>query len=328
MKKTGDVLGLPIISISDGNEVGKVKSMIINADSGAVDFVVVDSGIQILGASVISADKILGIGGYALTIEDKKDIGDISTIPSAIELLQKNVQVKGTRVLTKKGRLIGEIGDIYIDEDNNCRIAALEFIADGLSQVKLIPGECVITFGKNLIVVEEDVESKLVDSQSQLSPADGEEEVKKKLDITSDEDKLSYKPALADVSADESGFPGMYVDEELKNEENQDEVHDALIDSLFDRTEEDIDKVVSESLEDGDEEGSPVADERESQENNAAALFEQKQRQYLIGRKVTKTITNSQGNIIVGDGEVINGDIIDTCKENGKLVELIMNNRA
>ncbi len=31
MKKTQKILGLPIISISDGMEVGKVKSIIINA---------------------------------------------------------------------------------------------------------------------------------------------------------------------------------------------------------------------------------------------------------------------------------------------------------
>jgi uncharacterized protein YrrD len=171
MKKTEEIIGLPIISICDGEEVGKVKGVIINAANGAVDYVVVENGIQILNARVISANDVIGIGEYALTIENESVINDISKIPSAIDHLQKNVPVKGTRVMTKKGRLIGEIGDIYIDEDNSCSIFALEFITDKAQKnVRLIPRENVITFGKNLIVVKEDVEAALVDNIAQLNP--------------------------------------------------------------------------------------------------------------------------------------------------------------
>ena len=62
---------MPIISISDGMEVGKVKSIIINADKGAIDYIVVDSGVQILSAKIISTVDILGIGEYAVTIENE-----------------------------------------------------------------------------------------------------------------------------------------------------------------------------------------------------------------------------------------------------------------
>ena len=65
MKKAKDIVGLPIISISDGIEVGRVKTVIINAEKGAVDYVVVDSGIQVLSAKVIPTENVLGIGEYA-----------------------------------------------------------------------------------------------------------------------------------------------------------------------------------------------------------------------------------------------------------------------
>lgn len=171
MKKTQKILGLPVVSISDGLEVGKVKSIIINADRGAIDYIVVDSGIQIFSARVIPMDDVLGIGEYALTIENEGVITDISRIPEAIQLLQNDIKVKGTKVLTKKGRLIGEIGDIYIDEDNNCKITGLEFIDDiTQKQLKIIPRDTVITFGKNLTVVKEDIEASLLDTPSQLDP--------------------------------------------------------------------------------------------------------------------------------------------------------------
>ena len=44
MKTTQQIVGLPVISISDGNEIGMVKNVIINAAKGTVDFFVIDSG--------------------------------------------------------------------------------------------------------------------------------------------------------------------------------------------------------------------------------------------------------------------------------------------
>ncbi len=268
MKKTQEMIGLPIISISDGMEVGKVKSILVNADKGAIDYIVVDSGIQILGARVIPTEYIQGIGEYALTIENESAINDISKIPAAIDLLQKNILVRGTKVLTTKGRLIGEIEDFYVDENDSCRITALEYIADiTQKKVRLIPRKNVITFGKNLIIVTDDVESCLVDNISQLTSSEGGEEEKKNIiDFSIEDSEAVSENSSADVRSSEG-------------------------------------------------------------ESTAANLFEQRQRQYLIGRKATRTITGINGEIIVAEGDVINEEIIDAAKANGKLVELVMNNR-
>ena len=170
MKKTQEILGLPIISISDGLEVGRVKNIIINADKGTVDYIVVDSGIQILSAKIIPTDKVLGIGEYALTIENEEAINELSKIPAAIDLLQKNILVKGTKVLTKKGRLIGEIGDIFVSEDENCKIVGLEYIADiTQKKIRIIPRDRVITFGKNLVEVKEEEPKTLHEKASEMN---------------------------------------------------------------------------------------------------------------------------------------------------------------
>ena len=102
MKKSQQIIGLPIISISDGNEVGKVKNIILNAESGKIDYFVVDSGIQVLSTKVIPTTNVLGIGEYAMTILNPEAISDISRIPSAIDLLQKILLSKVQRFLPKK----------------------------------------------------------------------------------------------------------------------------------------------------------------------------------------------------------------------------------
>jgi uncharacterized protein YrrD len=308
MKKTQKILGLPIISISDGMEAGRVKSIIINADRGAIDYIVVDSGIQIFSARVIPTDDVAGIGEYALTIENEGVITDISRIPEAIQLLQNDIRVKGTKVLTRKGSLIGEIGDIYVDENDGCKITGLEFIADiTQKEVRLIPRDSVITFGKNLTVVKEDIESSLLDTPDQLDSDAGTADMEKKNNaviedsgnVFADTFNTSYEPqgTAFDISS------------------AADTADDAVIADAADINE------VPAQADNTDE-------QNDSTQDNASVLFEQRQRQYLKGRYATRTIMDSLGNVIIGEGMQIDDAVIDEAKAKDKLVELVMNNRA
>ncbi|MCX7711351.1 MAG: PRC-barrel domain-containing protein [Clostridia bacterium] len=354
MKKTQEILGLPIISISDGMEVGRVKSIIINADKGAIDYIVVDSGIQILSARVIPTERILGIGEYALTIENDGSINDISKIPAAINLLQENIQVKGTKVLTKKGRLIGEIGDFFVDEDECCRITGLEYIADiTQKRVRVIPRESVITFGKNLLVVTEDVESKLLENAAQLGSGDrGPGFEKKNLMNTPSNDIVSELRLGLEHPSSEAAVAqaDKIIAEEGTSLFNEARITPESVNVLTSLTEslssslgepDAIDSIIPQpegeeaSIYGGGFLESEPADAQPEQpaqapveENSAANLFEQRQRQYLNGRRSTKTITDNSGNIIVNEGMVITDEIIDQAKSSGKLIELVMNNKA
>lgn len=291
MKKTQKILGLPIISISDGLEAGKVKSIIINADRGAIDYIVVDSGIQIFSARVIPTEDVLGIGEYALTIENESIITDISKIPEAIQLLQNDIRVKGTKVLTRKGSLIGEIGDIYIDEDDGCKIKGLEFIADiTQKQIRIIPRDTVITFGKNLTVVKEDIEESLLDSPSQL-----------------ESNFLASDFGIVNNSS--------LVDNFEIGPNNTASLNENTSSSVTTGIENDLPKQAE------PEKFAQTGDE-------ASVLFEQRQRQYLKGRFATKTISDNMGNVIIAEGMEIDDGVIDDAKAKGKLIELVMNNRA
>ena len=303
---------MPIISISDGMEVGKVKSIIINAEKGAIDYIAVDSGIQIFSARVIATEDILGIGEYALTIENEDVITDISKIPSAIQLLQKDIRVKGTKVLTKKGSLIGEIGDIYVDENNGCRITGLEFIADiTQKQIRLIPRDSVITFGKNLTVVTEDVESRLLDTPSQLDGDSGYFESEKK-NITDLIGQFSAQDAEPEIK---TGLDGGSAVDDLAG---------ALDEAAAAAGGETGPEIAARADVPSESADQPAEDERD----NASVLFEQRQRQYLKGRYATKTITDNDGNVIIYEGMQIDDAAIDEAKKKGRLVELVMNNRA
>jgi uncharacterized protein YrrD len=312
-------------------EVGKVKSIIINADRGAIDYIVVDSGIQIFSARVIPTEDILGIGEYALTIENEGVITDISKIPSAIQLLQKDIRVKGTKVLTKKGSLIGEIGDIYVDENDGCKITGLEFIADiTQKQIRLISRDSVITFGKNLTVVTEDFESKLLDTPAQLGHDEGAFESEKKNIFKLEEGQQGTEDAEPDLSAGMYGdAPGDYLagilDETAAAIE---ETGQGAPGEAFAAPEAEFEPTTPEAAVEPATAPETADQPDEDAGDNASILFEQRQRQYLKGRYATRTITDSEGNVIISEGMQIDDAVIDEAKRKGRLVELVMNNRA
>jgi uncharacterized protein YrrD len=151
MKPTKEIIGLRIISISDGTQVGVVKDFVLNPQEKSLDFVIVDQPTDIFGAKVIAFADILGLGEFAITIPHSGVIQDVTKNIDAQNLLKQDTRVLGTKVLTKKGQLIGEVTEILIDEETG-GIAACLFESQG--QMHQVGVEQVITLGKELLIVE------------------------------------------------------------------------------------------------------------------------------------------------------------------------------
>jgi len=151
MKPTKEIIGLRIISILDGTQVGVVKDFVLNPQGKTLDFVIVDQPTDIFGAKVIAFADILGLGEFAVTIPHAGVIQDVTQNIDAQNLLKQDTRVLGTKVLTKKGQLIGEVTEVLIDEETG-RIAACLFESQG--QMHQVGVEQVITLGKELLIVE------------------------------------------------------------------------------------------------------------------------------------------------------------------------------
>jgi uncharacterized protein YrrD len=152
MKPTKEIIGLRIISISDGTKVGVVKDFVLNPQGKTLDFIIVDQPTDYFGAKIIAFTDILGIGEFAITIPNPNVIKDVAQSTDAQKLLNLDTRVIETKVLTKKGQLIGEVTELLIDEETG-RIAKFVFDSDG--QEHEIEDAQVITLGKELLIVEE-----------------------------------------------------------------------------------------------------------------------------------------------------------------------------
>jgi sporulation protein YlmC with PRC-barrel domain len=229
MKKLSDIIGLRIVTIEDGLEIGIVRSVILNPEKGKIDYFATEKGISLLKAKIMDFANVEGIGDYALTIKNKNDVFDINSVPEAMVLLQEGVEVVGNKVITKKGKLIGEAVDLTVDEDNACIVYSVQILSNNLeSKIYNVSSDKVVTYGKTFLVIDDEC---------------------------------------------------------------------CIEDSL----------------------------EKQYSIKNVSDLFEFKQKQFLKGKKCSKTIISDGGEIIVEEGQVIDDKIYDFVKEKGRIFELVKN---
>ncbi|MGF3103898.1 PRC-barrel domain-containing protein [Rossellomorea sp. DUT-2] len=169
MKKSAEMKALPIISISDGSEIGRVKSLVINPEKGSVDFLTIEHEDWQVSVKAIPFKKIVGIGEYAVTVENENAVIDLNEIPIANQLVNKKIKINDTRVMTRKGQMIGSIQEFYVDDETGA-IVSLELNAQ--DNTFFLGTEHVLTFGKDIIIVNEDAAEYFKGSFDQLVSPD------------------------------------------------------------------------------------------------------------------------------------------------------------
>jgi len=272
MKPTKEIVGLRIISILDGTQVGVVKDFVLNPQEKTLDFVIVDQPSDIFGAKVIAFADILGLGEFAMTIPNPGVIQDVAQNIEAQSLLKQDTRVLGTKVLTKKGQLIGEVTELLIDEETG-QIAVCLFEAQG--EMHQVGVEEVITLGKELLIV------------------DGSPSFPNHQMTETTREKKVQAPDVA-VPIEETVLT---EEVDLATEENIAEEVDLAtnVDSL--------------------EEVAPIENE------TSFNLFEQRQLQYFIGKKVEKDIILDNAEVLRA-GERITPDIVTHITTRSTLMEV------
>ncbi|WP_377888294.1 PRC-barrel domain-containing protein [Alkalihalobacillus sp. R86527] len=165
MKKSSQIVGLPIISIESGSEIGHVKSLVVNASDKSIDFLTVDHPDWDVSVKAVPFRKVIGVGEYAVMIEEEKSIFDLSEIPIANELVKKKISIIGTKIINRKGQFHGEVSEYYLD-DNTGRIVGLQFKTNETEQ--FLSTEHVITLGKDLLIVAEEAIDHIVKQPEEL----------------------------------------------------------------------------------------------------------------------------------------------------------------
>ena len=175
MKPTREIIGLRIISVAEGTQVGQIKDYVLNPQAGTVDFFVTDQTADYFGAKVIAFSDVVGLGEFALTIPDPKVIQDVAHNLNVQELLRQDVRVIATKVLTKKGQLIGEVEEFLVNEET-AKIEECIFV-DTEGNRHQVDSDRIVTFGKELLIVEgEPASASVLPAEAAQVPAPAQED--------------------------------------------------------------------------------------------------------------------------------------------------------
>ena len=150
MKKSQEIVNLPIVGIAEGTRVARVKALVVNPAQKKVQYLLAEVSDPPGDVLVLPFERVVGVGEHALTIESRSAMEGIARFPDVVGLLMKNVRVTGLQVLDKKGMLQGSVSEYLVDEGNGGFIAGCFLTGP---QSGLIPASAIITYSPAYVIV-------------------------------------------------------------------------------------------------------------------------------------------------------------------------------
>lgn len=286
MKQSNEIIGLPIVSISEGIKTGIVQGTIIDPQTKEVAALLVEDEEWYKGAKIVPFTAIRSIGADALIIDRNDQITAASSNSEIEELINRAIKIINTQIITTSGKNIGEASEYIVDQETG-KIVSVEIIAaEGLPTS--IEVNRILTFGRDVMIVSEEGEEAIqTDIETQEAAAQTEIETEE-----------------APMEAEDVPYTSTPTFEEVKKED------------------EDVSAPhLTEEESAGTAESAPAEAEKPSEEA-AKKTLEERQHDFLIGKTMRKDVTTDDGTVIIKEGETVNEEVIQKAKENNKYLEL------
>ena len=339
MKKSVEILGLPVISITEGRELGISKGLLIDAKNRVVAAITIEDDEWYRGVKLIPYEAVIAIGVDAMTITHSENILTLDEAGDYETLLDENIRIIGTKVFTKSGVIQGKVSEISIAEDGKIELCE---ITDNTGAVGEIPSDKISIFGKLVTVIETEAEkkTKFIDAPSSnesdlpandVSESDDESAVHAEVEgitpIEDEEPVESIEDDVTEISSDESEV------------ENTESAEDAPIEIEAPTADEESVKNTPKVTQQAE---ALKAALRRAQANQKGAKGSQpnrnpqgkkpsgdkvddRRRTMLLGKKAERTITADNGDVIVEKGAEITEEVLQKAKLANKYIELSMN---
>lgn len=288
-KKSKEIIGLPVISITDGVQIGVIGGLLVNPQNKTLEMLLLDGkkDNNPEGIAFLSAE---GIGEYAVTVENDKVFINLQDVGLLKDLLEKDIAVIGTKVVTKKGKYLGDVTEYAVDTEKG---TLLEFYyqSEGGAE-KTVGVQSVITIGKEVLVVQ-DVDNSLQESSPEKERLEAEQ--------------MGYRDEVGYSGEDQPGGQSKVISEGAEPARNEAYILSDEQSMVADVFRHEKDTVVK---------GKNGPD--------TSGIFMQHQRRHLVGKKLLKDIRADNGEIIARENEVVSEELYQRISEMGaqKLMEL------
>ena len=324
MKKSVDILGLPVISITEGRELGMSKTLLIDAPNRVVAAVTIEDEDWYRGVKLIPYDNVIAVGEDAVTINNSENILTLDAAGDFETLLDDNIRVIGTKAITRSGVIQGNITEIFIGEDGSIEKCEITTPEGSTSEVT---ADQVSIFGKEVTVIspEGDAGKKSDAAAAPAAPAvtapaapeAAAEPVAEAAPVTEEPAPVAEVPADEPTSTVEEPVDEAPAEEPVPTEEPAAEASESAA------AEEPAAEAPAETI----ESAAPAAEEPaadSAEDKSAERVNEDRHRRFLLGKKATRTIKMDNGVVIVEAGADITEEVLQKAKLGNKFIELSM----
>lgn len=299
MKKSVEIIGLPVISITEGRELGMSKSLLIDAKNGTIAAITIEDEDWYRGVKLLPYASVIAIGEDAVTITSSENILTLEDAGDYEAMMDANIKIIGTKAITKSGTIQGKVVEIYIGETGNVEKCEIESRDGSLSE---ITAEQISIFGKQVTVIDSDIEKKTeiiapqaaaavaapaeVPAEAKPAPKAEAKEAAESKEKSAAKEEPKAAPAAPEAKAEEKNAPAA----------------------------DETPKVVP---------AAPKAADPSIQMADKAT--EERHRRFLLGKTVSRKITTDSGVVLVEEGAVVTEEVLQKVKIANKLIELSMN---
>ncbi|MGI6361812.1 MAG: PRC-barrel domain-containing protein [Bacillota bacterium] len=158
-KHSKKILAMPVYSIQEGQNMGLVKNIIIDAKEKKVVALLLEKRRMGKEERLIPFINIKSIGDSAIIIDRAINAERKNNLPPLTRYLRNPIHIIGSKVFTTNGNTLGRVEE-YLFDDKTGKITALE-ISGGLDNLFKghisLEGQYIITIAPSTIMVDEEV---------------------------------------------------------------------------------------------------------------------------------------------------------------------------
>lgn len=299
MKKSVEIIGLPVISITEGRELGMSKSLLIDAQNGSVAAITIEDEDWYRGVKLLPYSSVIAIGEDAVTITNSENILTLEDAGDYEAMMDANIKIIGTKAITKSGTIQGKVVEIYIGDNGKIEKCEIEGRDGSISE---IVSEQISIFGKQVTVIDSDFEKKT----EIIAPVETPAVAAPKTEVPKAEIKEAPKaeaPKVEVKEAPKAETPKIELKEAPKTETPKAEAPKPQV---------------------------KEAPKTEPKTVDAAAQMadkatEERHRRFLLGKTVTKDIVSATGVVLAKTGDVVTEEILQKVKMANMFIDLSMN---
>ena len=306
MKTSIEIIGLPVISITEGRELGMSKTLLIDAKNGTIAAITIEDEDWYRGVKLLPYSSVIAIGEDAVTVTNSENILTLEDAGDYEAMMDANIKIIGTKAITKSGTIQGKVVEIYIGDNGKIEKCEIEARDGSLSE---ITSDQISIFGKQVTVIDSDLEKK-TELIAPKAPAAAVEAP-----------KAEAKPAEAPKSEAPKAEPAKAEAPKAEPKQEAKPAEPKAVPAPAPKAEPKQEAKPAPKAEPAKAEA-PKADPSIQMADKAT---EERHRRFLLGKTVTRKITTDSGVVLVNEGDTVTEEVLQKVKIANKFIDLSMN---